>query len=382
MAIERFERLLLWSVPLGLLTVIGAGRWMVGRALAPLVRLAEATRSISITNLQQRLPVRGAGDELDEVSLAFNDLLARQEQAIGEMRQFSAALAHELRTPLAVLRGETELALRHPGSLEEQRRHLTSQLEEFDKLSRLIGQLLTLARAEAGEIRIARERVDLSRCAASIVEQLEPVAEARGIALSCQSSNGDQIVVIGDAGWLERLLLILLDNAIKFTPEQGRVSLLIASRRSDSQARRTRQRTRYFARDDTAPLRAILSGRCCAFSRDRWCRTGTGARQVDRRFPPRGHRGDEPAGRGEHVHRAPAPGPTRRRAEARVEAAFTEGGCRALFFTGGGAPPPPRTDADASPRISMSSARHGRGRASSLAAEPRQAKDRCACTEA
>ena len=179
MALERFERLLLWSVPLGLLAVVIAGRWMVGRALAPLVRLAEATRTISVTNLQQRLPVRGAGDELDEVSLAFNDLLARQEQAIGEMRQFSAALAHELRTPLAVLRGETELALRHPGTLEEQRRHLTSQLEEFDKLSRLIGQLLTLARAEAGEIQIARTRVDLTRCAASIVEQLEPVAEAR-----------------------------------------------------------------------------------------------------------------------------------------------------------------------------------------------------------
>lgn len=226
LALERFERLLLLSVPLGLLTVVVAGRWMVGRALAPLIRLAEATRTISVTNLQQRLPVRGAGDELDEVSLAFNDLLARQEQAIGEMRQFSAALAHELRTPLAVLRGETELALRHPGPLEEQRLRLTSQLEEFDKLSRLIGQLLTLARAESGEIRIARARVDLAGCAVSIVEQLEPVAEARQIALSCESV--DEVTVIGDAGWLERLLLILLDNAIKFTPERGRVSLSVA----------------------------------------------------------------------------------------------------------------------------------------------------------
>jgi heavy metal sensor kinase len=212
-------------VPLGLLAVVGAGRWMVGRALAPLGRLAAATRTISVTNLQQRLPVRGAGDELDEVSLAFNDLLARQQHAIGEMRQFSAALAHELRTPLAVLRGETELALRHPVALEEQRRRLTSQLEEFDKLSRLIGRLLTLARAESGEIPITRARVDLSQCAASIVEQLDAVAEARQIALRCEAV--DEVVVIGDAGWLERLLLILLDNAIKFTPEQGRVALLV-----------------------------------------------------------------------------------------------------------------------------------------------------------
>jgi heavy metal sensor kinase len=225
-ALERFQRLLLWSVPLGLVAVVGAGRWMVGRALAPLVRLAEATRTISVTNLHQRLPVRGAGDELDEVSLAFNDLLARQEQAIGEMRQFSAALAHELRTPLAVLRGETELALRHPGSLDEQRRRMSSQLEEFDKLARLINRLLTLARAEAGEIHIAHARVDLAEVATSIVEQMEPVAEARQITLSCEAAGA--VIVVGDAGWLERLLLILLDNAIKFTPERGRVSLQVA----------------------------------------------------------------------------------------------------------------------------------------------------------
>jgi heavy metal sensor kinase len=225
LALERFQRLLLWSVPLGLIAVVVAGRWMVGRALAPLARLAEATRTISVTNLQQRLPVRGAGDELDEVSLAFNDLLGRQEQAIGEMRQFSAALAHELRTPLAVLRGETELALSHPGSLDEQRRRMSSQLEEFDKLSRLINRLLTLARAEAGEIHIAHARVDIARCANSIVEQMEPVAEARRITLWCESP--DEIVVVGDAGWLERLLLILLDNAIKFTPEEGRVSVRV-----------------------------------------------------------------------------------------------------------------------------------------------------------
>jgi len=113
----------------------------------------------------------------------------------------------------------------NPASLDEQRRRMSSQLEEFDKLSRLINRLLTLARAEAGEIHIAHARVDIARCATSIVEQMEPVAEARRIALSCESP--DEIVVIGDAGWLERLLLILLDNAIKFTPEEGRVSVRV-----------------------------------------------------------------------------------------------------------------------------------------------------------
>ena len=107
--------------------------------------------------LGRRLPVRGAGDELDEVAHAFNDTLARLEHAVGEMRQFSAALAHELRTPLAALRGEIELALmRRAIERRRSQRRLASQLEEIDRLKRLIDQLLTLARAEAGEIPLTR----------------------------------------------------------------------------------------------------------------------------------------------------------------------------------------------------------------------------------
>ena len=96
-----------------------AGRWLAGRALAPLSRLAVATQRIGITNLHDRLSVRGADDELDQVAQAFNHALARVEHSVGEMRQFSAALAHELRTPLAILRGEAELALTQPSSSDE-----------------------------------------------------------------------------------------------------------------------------------------------------------------------------------------------------------------------------------------------------------------------
>ena len=106
-------------------------------------------------NLRQRLPVRGTHDELDDVAHAFNETLARVEDAVGEMRQFSTALAHELRTPIAALRGEIELAARKPGATDEQRQAAASQLEELDKLKRLIGQLLTLARAESGQIPLA-----------------------------------------------------------------------------------------------------------------------------------------------------------------------------------------------------------------------------------
>jgi len=226
-ALDRFLRLLLWSVPLGILAAALTSRWMAGRALVPLVRLAEATRAIDVADLRRRVPVRGAGDELDQVAQAFNDALARLEGAVNEMRQFSTAIAHELRTPLAALRGETELALIQARSPDEYRRGLESQLESLDRLARLISQLLTLARAEAGDIPLASEPVDLGALCGSVVEQLDPVAQARGIALECQTTG--ETIVTGDHGWIERLLLNLLDNALKFTPDRGRIAVRVTS---------------------------------------------------------------------------------------------------------------------------------------------------------
>lgn len=220
-ALERFLHLLLWIVPASLVLVLGGGRILAARSLAPLADLAASARGISVTDLGRRLPVRGAGDELDAVAEAFNETLARLEHAVAEMKQFSAALAHELRTPVAALRGETELALLRSSSVEAYRRTLESQLEDLDKLSRLITQLLTIARAEAGEIPLAGGAVDLAALVASVVEQLEPVAQAAGLTLT--AGRLDAVSARGDAEWLERLLLNLLDNAIKFTPPGGRV---------------------------------------------------------------------------------------------------------------------------------------------------------------
>lgn len=221
-----FDRTLVWRIVAGLALAMAAGYWLAGRALAPLARLARTTQSIGITNLNERLALRGNGDELDQVASAFNRALASVEQSVGEMRQFSAALAHELRTPLAVLRGEAELALRRHSNADELRATLADQIDEFDRLTRLINQILTLARAEGGEISIATEPVDLSVLAAGVVEQIEPVADARGVHLRCEA--GEPVWVRGDNGWLERLLLILLDNAIKFTPPDGEVSVVVA----------------------------------------------------------------------------------------------------------------------------------------------------------
>lgn len=223
--LARFRDLLLLGVPAGLLAAALAGWWMARIGLAPLSRLAAAARAIDARDLGQRLPVRGADDELDEVSAEFNAALGRLERAVGEMRQFSTALAHELRTPLTALRGEIEMALLGAGEDEAGSRRLSSQLEEVDKLKQLIDRLLTLARAETGDIPLAVGPVDLVPLCASLVDQLDLVAGVRDVTLECAAEG--RVVVLGDAQWLERLLLNLVDNALKFTPAGGRVHVRV-----------------------------------------------------------------------------------------------------------------------------------------------------------
>jgi heavy metal sensor kinase len=220
-ALRRFVSLLIWSLPVTLLAVLIVGRWMAGRALAPLVRLAASARTIGVDDLRRRLPTRGVGDEHDAIANAFNGVVTRLERTVREMKLFAAAMAHELRTPLAALRGEMELSLVEAGSVDAHRQKVASQLEEIDKLARLVGQLLLLAQADAGEIPLQREVVDLAVLGASVVEALEPVAEAKNISLICERSG--QVSVTADRQWMERLLLNLVDNALKFTPAGGTI---------------------------------------------------------------------------------------------------------------------------------------------------------------
>jgi heavy metal sensor kinase len=220
-ALGTYRDQLWWRVLAGLAAGGVAAWWLSGFALRPLSALAADVGRIDVSSLQTRLPVRGAGDELDRVATAFNETLSRLEISVEEMRHFSTALAHDLRTPLAALRGEIELALQRRANDETEQRALVSQIEELDKLKRLIDHVLTLARAESGQIHLRFSAVDVGELATFLVEQLEPVAQARGVNLACERSGST--LATADASWLERLLLNLLDNAMKFTPAGGSI---------------------------------------------------------------------------------------------------------------------------------------------------------------
>jgi signal transduction histidine kinase len=216
-----FLHVLLLLVPVGIAVAALAGWQMARRALRPMTNLAIAARNIDVQQLNERLPVRGTGDEVDDVAMAFNETLGRLETSVEQMKQFTASISHELRTPLTALRGEAEVALLEARSAEEYKRVLTSQLEEFNKLTHMINQLLVLARAEAGEIQWADQAVDLSALILSLTEQMEPVATAKKIRL--HSHVQADVVVHGDSNWIERAVLNLLDNAVKFTGEGERL---------------------------------------------------------------------------------------------------------------------------------------------------------------
>lgn len=223
LTLRRFRRLALWLLPLGLVLAATAGSLMARRVLRPIRIMATTAQEIEVSQLGRRLPLGGSGDELDTLAATFNEMLGRLDKAIGEMKQFTGSIAHELRTPLAALRGEAEVALLRSQAPEDYRRVLASQLEEFDRLTRMINQLLTLARAESGELRLSLAPFDAIPVFRNIVETLSLVAAEKDISLDMHTPGA--LTVEGDPQWLERAVVNLLDNAIKYTSAGGRIVL-------------------------------------------------------------------------------------------------------------------------------------------------------------
>jgi heavy metal sensor kinase len=197
------------------------------RALRPVDRMTETARRISAEHLTGRLDETGAGDELDRLAQTLNEMLGRLDAAFKEMRQFTADASHELQTPLTILKGEMEVALRSPRSPEEYQRILKSGLEEIDRIARLVEGLLLLARADAGVLRMDRQAVDLAQLIEEVHGQARILAEAHSVDLRLGPVG--PVSVQGDYAHLRRLLLNLVDNGIKYTPPSGHVTISLQS---------------------------------------------------------------------------------------------------------------------------------------------------------
>ena len=222
---------LLWITPFVLLLGALGSYWLAARAFAPIDSLTGTARSIGVGDLHQRVPVPGANDEIRRLALTFNEMIERLERAFARQRRFVADASHELRTPVAAIRSMTDVALEQGGTAEEYRQILREVNAESERLGTLIGDLLALARADEGQVVFEREPVRLDLLAADVAATLEPLAQEAGIALEVLLC-GEAITVCGDEARLIQVILNLLDNALTYTDQGGRVTLSVQQKQS------------------------------------------------------------------------------------------------------------------------------------------------------
>jgi signal transduction histidine kinase len=229
---EDVAGIVLWcGVPAGLLALAG-GWWMMRKALAPVATLTQAAECINDRNLSQRLPRSGNGDELDRLAQVLNAMTARLDDSFARIREFTLHASHELKTPLTVMHGELETALRDDHLPSAQRDQLESQLDEVQRLSKIVDGLTLLTKADAGQVKLGQEEVRLDELVREASADALILAESRGIQV--ELSNCAPLSILGDRHRLRQLLLNLADNAIKYNQPGGWVSL--ALRRSDESA--------------------------------------------------------------------------------------------------------------------------------------------------
>lgn len=211
------------AYPVTLLVASVGGVFLAERALAPVDRVTRLARRMSAEDLSQRLNLRLPDDEVGRLARTFDEMIARLDDAFRRQRQFTADASHELRTPLTAMKGQVEVALSRPREAAAYREVLQAVNEEVDRLIRLVASLLTLAKADAGQIPIACEAVDLGELIAAAVDQVRPVARQRE--LDVRVEQGPDATLQADEDLLLQLLLNLLDNAVKYTPSGGHVSV-------------------------------------------------------------------------------------------------------------------------------------------------------------
>ena len=223
------------GVPLVLLLASAGGYFLARKSLAPIASMNRQTQRISAENLSARLDVTNSRDELGRLATTINDLLARLESSFKEQQRFIADASHELRTPLAVLRGETEVALGKTRTVAEYQQSLSLIQDEAEQLSRIVEDLFILARQPINtRAALRHERVSLNDAVRDCARAAQVLAARKGVRLNLENDS-PSIALNGDEELLKRLILNLLDNAVKYTPAGGEISLALARQNGNAE---------------------------------------------------------------------------------------------------------------------------------------------------
>jgi heavy metal sensor kinase len=223
--LDAFRGIFITTMTFLIILAAGVGWFMARRAVSGVEAVTRTAQKISGGNLEERVPVKAKGDEIDQLATTFNQMLNRIQALLKEIKEMSDNIAHDLRSPITRIRGMAEVTLSAGKSLNEYEAMAASTVEECDRLLDMINTMLWISKTEAGVNHLIREEIDLTSLVRKACELFEPAAEDKGVTLACSVPNGSRLV--GDIRMIQRMLSNLLDNAIKYTPAGGSVSIFL-----------------------------------------------------------------------------------------------------------------------------------------------------------
>jgi heavy metal sensor kinase len=225
-ALNTLLIILLVTVPSILMIASLGGQFLANKALKPVDRITQAARMITSQNLNQRIQTLKVKDEISRLADTFNEMISRLDQSFRQVKQFTADASHELKTPLTILKGEVEVTLRKKRTPHEYEQILVSNLEEINRMSKIVEDLLLLSKADIGEIRLNKEDINLNRFIHGLTEQMKILAQPKNIRIET-SNHQEEIHVFGDALRMRELFINLIENGIKYTEEGGSILITL-----------------------------------------------------------------------------------------------------------------------------------------------------------
>jgi heavy metal sensor kinase len=224
--LDAFKGIFITTMTFLIVVAAGIGWFMARRAVSGVEAVTRTAQKISGGTLEERVPVKTKGDEIDQLAITFNQMLDRIQALLTEIKEMSDNIAHDLRSPITRIRGIAEVTLTTGKSLGEYEAMAASTIEECDRLLELINTMLMISKAEAGVDHLTREEINLTEVVQEACKLFEPTAEDKGIVLSYHLPNKSRF--LGDTQMIQRMLSNLLDNAIKYTPPGGSVRVSVS----------------------------------------------------------------------------------------------------------------------------------------------------------
>jgi heavy metal sensor kinase len=223
-ALNTLFIILIITVPLALMVASLGGQFLAHKALKPVDDITQTARMITSQNLNQRITPPKVKDEISRLIETFNGMISRLDQSFRQIKQFSSDASHELRTPLTILKGEVEVMLRKERTQQEYQQTLKSNLEEINRMSQIVEDLLLLSKADTGQIILNKGDINLTEILSEIVAQMDMLARSKRLYLSA-SNNHQDVHIFGDALRIRELFINLIENGIKYTEEGGSIHI-------------------------------------------------------------------------------------------------------------------------------------------------------------